>query len=233
VSASDRALFYCWIRRRALVQANVSSVIVIIAYMSAAAERILGWQEDELLGRDVSGVLRHASVEDSSSSHPDRPLSSVRSSGYGIEFEDGVFARKDGTTVRVSYSSAPIWEAEAVTGSVVVFADTTEQCRTMEALVESEMRGRLLFERNPIPMWIFDVDTLAFLDVNEAAVFHYGYLREEFLSMSLRDIRPPEDLNALIQDIAKKRMTYHSDGPWKHRRKDGSTIDVESHGTTD
>ena len=49
----------------------------------------------------------------------------------------------------------------------------------------------LLFDGNPLPMWAFDPETLAFLDVNEAAVRHYGYSREEFLSMTILDIRPP------------------------------------------
>lgn len=88
-------------------------------------------------------------------------------------------------------------------------------------------RYRLTFERNPVPMWVFARDTLAFLDVNEAAVQHYGYTREEFLAMSLKDIRPPDDIPQLVASVAEPM-----DGPtrlrrWKHRRKDGSLIDVE------
>ncbi len=91
---------------------------------------------------------------------------------------------------------------------------------------------RVLFDGNPHPMWIFDTDTLAFLKVNAAAITHYGYSQEEFLSKTLRDIRPPEDVPRLehrLQDAGEG--TLYS-GPWTHIRKDGSIIQVEvaSHG---
>ncbi|HEX4808807.1 MAG TPA: ATP-binding protein [Bryobacteraceae bacterium] len=94
-------------------------------------------------------------------------------------------------------------------------------------LIQSECEGRLLFERNPLAMWIFDIETLAFLRVNEAAISIYGYSREEFLSMTLYDIRPEDDAAMLAEDIAKRNTIHHRDGPWRHRKKDGSIIDVE------
>lgn len=68
-----------------------------------------------------------------------------------------------------------------------------------EALRESEEKYRILFENNPHPMWVFDPETLAFLAVNESAVRHYGYSREEFLSMTIKEIRPPEDIPACLR----------------------------------
>jgi PAS domain S-box-containing protein len=87
---------------------------------------------------------------------------------------------------------------------------------------------RSLFALNPRPMWIFDVQTLDFLDVNEAASRHYGYSRREFLKRTLRDIRPREDRARLA-----RRVTAIRDEPttsatlWRHRKKDGTLIDVE------
>jgi diguanylate cyclase (GGDEF)-like protein/PAS domain S-box-containing protein len=91
---------------------------------------------------------------------------------------------------------------------------------------------RVLFDGNPHPMWIFDQETLAFLKVNAAAVAHYGYSEDEFLSKTLRDIRPAGDVPRLehrLKDAGKG--TLYS-GPWTHIRKDGSQIQVEvaSHG---
>jgi len=91
---------------------------------------------------------------------------------------------------------------------------------------------RVLFDGNPHPMWIFDQGTLSFLKVNAAAVTHYGYTEEEFLTKTLRDIRPPGDVPRLehrLKDVGKG--TLYS-GPWTHIRKDGSQIQVEvaSHG---
>jgi two-component system cell cycle sensor histidine kinase/response regulator CckA len=98
---------------------------------------------------------------------------------------------------------------------------------TLRGIEESESRYRLLFEANPQPMWVFDRDTLAFLAVNHAAIARYGYSREEFLGMTLRDIRPPEDVPAMLEHIRVSTATPHTDGPWRHRRKDGSILIVE------
>jgi PAS domain S-box-containing protein len=83
----------------------------------------------------------------------------------------------------------------------------------------------LLFDRNPCPMWIFDAETLAFLAVNEAAIREYGHSREEFLSMTIRDIRPPEDVPLLLAYLSGATADYRPDS-WRHRKKDGSLVDV-------
>ncbi|HEV8238244.1 MAG TPA: PAS domain S-box protein [Thermoanaerobaculia bacterium] len=103
--------------------------------------------------------------------------------------------------------------------------------KTQQALRVSEARYRALFEFSPLPKWLYDVKTLRFLEVNQAAVRHYGYSREEFLRMSVTDIRPPEDVEAVIRDIEDARRTVEpgpvSFGVWRHRKKDGTLIDVE------
>ena len=87
-------------------------------------------------------------------------------------------------------------------------------------------RYRLMFDRNPVPMWVFARDTLKFLDVNAAAIEHYGYSREEFLAMTLKDIRPSDEIPFLVSSIAEPLDTPRQ-RIWKHRKKDGSLIDVE------
>lgn len=91
---------------------------------------------------------------------------------------------------------------------------------------------RLLFDGNPHPMWIFDQETLDFLKVNAAAVAHYGYNEAEFLTKSLRDIRPPGDVSRLEHRLKDAGKGALYSGPWTHIRKDGSQIQVEvaSHG---
>ncbi len=86
---------------------------------------------------------------------------------------------------------------------------------------------RLLFDRNPIPMWVFDCATLRFLAVNHAAVRQYGFTRREFLAMTIADIRPPECVPDLLDQIAKRAQGLQKPGHWKHRRKNGETFDVE------
>jgi len=96
-----------------------------------------------------------------------------------------------------------------------------------EALRDSEARYRLLFESNPLPMWVYDLETLAFLAINDAAVRSYGYTREEFLSMTLKDIRPAEDVQALLDNLSNAAAGLNESRTWRHRKKDGKIIDVE------
>lgn len=95
------------------------------------------------------------------------------------------------------------------------------------SLQDSERRYRELFESNPHPMWVYDLDTLKFLAVNEAAVEHYGYSRDEFLTMTIKEIRPPEDLHALMCHISHGANGLDQAGIWRHCKKDRQVIDVE------
>jgi PAS domain S-box-containing protein len=95
------------------------------------------------------------------------------------------------------------------------------------ALAESETQYRVLFHSNPLPMWVIDLENLGFLEVNLAAVEHYGYSRQEFLSMSLRDIRPAEDVPAFTKVVNETEKGFRHPGVWRHVRKDRSMIDVE------
>ena len=106
-------------------------------------------------------------------------------------------------------------------------ADITERTRVAEALGQSEASFRLLFADHPQPMWVYDLETLHFLEVNEAAVAHYGYSRDEFLHMRITDIRPPEDVPRLLENLAGSRPDLQRSDQWRHRRRDGRIIDVE------
>lgn len=92
---------------------------------------------------------------------------------------------------------------------------------------ETEARFQMLFSVNPYPMWVYDCDTLQFLQVNDAAVEQYGYTREEFLSMTAKDIRPAEDIPRLVDVVAKPGAGLDRRGVWRHRRKDGSELFAE------
>jgi two-component system, cell cycle sensor histidine kinase and response regulator CckA len=91
----------------------------------------------------------------------------------------------------------------------------------------SEERYRLLFESIPLPVWVFDLDSHHILAVNEAAVRHYGYAREEFLALRIEDLRPPEDIPSLHKHLERLPAALHSAGKWRHRKKDGTVMVVE------
>jgi two-component system, cell cycle sensor histidine kinase and response regulator CckA len=95
----------------------------------------------------------------------------------------------------------------------------------------SERNYRLLFESNPHSMWVFDVETLRFLAVNEAAVSKYGYSADEFLALTIEDIRPEADVPLLRSIVAPEEKAERTDlslaGQWRHRLKNGAIIEVE------
>jgi PAS domain S-box-containing protein len=99
--------------------------------------------------------------------------------------------------------------------------------RSTRELYEREQSFRALFADNPFPMWVYDRETLRILEVNSAAIENYGYPREEFLSLTIEDIRPDEDIDRLRADLAAERPPLHRAGAWRHRLKTGRIIDVE------
>ena len=94
-------------------------------------------------------------------------------------------------------------------------------------LAESDTQSAILFDANPQPMWVYDLETLAFLAVNEAAVEHYGYSREQFLAMSIADIRPDADASAFRTSLQDESAGMQHSGLWRHRKRRGAIIDVE------
>lgn len=97
-----------------------------------------------------------------------------------------------------------------------------------EQTLRSSERYKTIFYKSPLPKWIYDYETLRFLEVNEEAISHYGYSREEFLSITLKDIRPKEDEQRLVQHMADmKGIIDDNRGYWRHLKKDGEMITVE------
>jgi hypothetical protein len=183
-----------------------------------AAVRYYGYTRDELLARrtlDLNAL----------------PEAEVRAAlGDAAAKRRGYFRfphrLADGTLRTVEVYSGPVDTPEG-TRLLSIIHDVTEEVRSEESLRASEERYRELFESSPQPLWVYDLETLAFLAVNDAAVRHYGYTREEFLAMTIADIRPAEDVPALLETVARVSDGVQESGVWRHRRKDGTVIFVE------
>jgi PAS domain S-box-containing protein len=96
----------------------------------------------------------------------------------------------------------------------------------------SEEKYRQLFERSPMPMWVYEIDGFQILDVNDAAIMHYGYSKEEFTSMKVYSLRPDEEVGKFLAIDRAAKHGLRNFGVWRHQKKDGTLIDVEinSHG---
>ena len=94
-------------------------------------------------------------------------------------------------------------------------------------LVSVEHDYKNIFDKNPMPMWIFDLESLRFLTVNHAAIENYGYTQDEFLAMTIQNLRDREESERLQMFMSGQRSALNSAGIWKHRKKDGTIIDVE------
>ncbi|MCX5811958.1 MAG: PAS domain S-box protein [Proteobacteria bacterium] len=112
-----------------------------------------------------------------------------------------------------------------------VWKDITDRKNIEAALKRSEIRYRRMFDHNPLPAFVFDLNTLEIIDVNEAAIIHYGYSYEEFTNMKITELHPSGDFSSVLSQLKKPKLGK-TKGPWKHVKKDGTLIDAEISGHT-
>jgi len=196
----------------------------MIQNMNPVAESLTGWKESDAINRSITEVFRIAS-EDTDEEVPN-PVIKVLSSGIVVGLANHTnLISKDGKRIPIADSGAPIRdESGSVTGAVLVFHDQSQQRNYQAALESSEARYRRMFVENPQPMWIYALESLRFLEVNDAAIEKYGYSHDEFLSMTIMDIRPDDEHERLIKSISETSFELNHAGEWKHLKKNGEVI---------
>lgn len=187
--------------------------------VSEAATRILGYTTEEMLGKPYLAFI------DASDQESSVKMLAKAISGQPVNHFDNKVICQNGSKVYLRWSAN--WNESSRT-LYCVGRDATERIQHEQLLLHSESRYRNLFENNPLPMWIIDPETKKFLEVNEKAINHYGYNREEFLSMTALAIRPEEDRQRMFQ--LERKMEGNNlvhEGRWKHLKKNGELIDVD------
>ncbi len=227
---AEKALRESEARYRVVAETASDAIMTIdestrILFANPAAEKIFGYQQSEVVGSSLtklvpeySGHLYSNGMADSPVDPSQRQVASKAVSVPGFH--------KDGHEIPLEISFGQVFiDGKRVFTAVV--RDVTERQRAEAALQKQNEEYRLLFDSNPCSMYVCAEDTLEFLAVNDAAVNHYGYSREEFLKMTVLDIRPAEEVPTVLSYLAEHPQRYDAAGRWKHRTKDGSLIDVE------
>ena len=191
---------------------------------SPAAKKLFGWSAPEVLGKRFSDW--EFVVPDDIEAVNQVGHRQNQGEGHGISRNRNY--TKLGSILHCEWYNSALYDENGKLVSVLsLVLDVTVATRIEEALRKSEMQYRLLFESNPQPMWVYDLTTLRFLAVNDAAVKHYGYSRSEFLDMTIMDIRPDDEVQILREYIAAGNPELDHAGEWRHRKKDGTIINVE------
>ena len=147
---------------------------------------------------------------------------------YSLDYR--IIRADDGRVRWMSARGAATLDADGTLEMAGTVADVTDRIEAQAALAETERQFRMLFQRNPLPFWVFDVQTLRFVEVNQAAIEQYGYTREEFLAMTIFDIRPEEHRQEVVADLARHHAGERDEVRlWVHRRKDGRLLEVRVH----
>lgn len=193
---------------------------------NTTAERLLGISAKEQAQRQLNGAEWQI-VRTNGTLMPTEEYASVRAlkEGQKVDNVEMGIVKSDKSITWLNVTAAPIPMEEY--GVVVTYNDITERKLVEEKVLEAQENYKNIFENNPLPMWVYDLETFYFLEVNEAAIIKYGYSRDEFLKMTILDIRPKEDHIRLIENIASITQGIDEAGYWKHIKKNGSIIDVE------
>jgi PAS domain S-box-containing protein len=208
----------------ALLESVADAIVIVnevgeIVLINSATENLFGYSREDLLGHSIERLLpRHFQERHLEYRQAYFGNSAVRPLGAWLEL---CVLNKDGHEFQVEVSLNLLKTDDGTYGTAAI-RDISEVPQV------SEKQYRLLFDANPEPMWVVDSETLRFLTVNNAAVRNYGYSQAEFLSMTLKEIRSRQESNPSLSAVVPERDRGESCAElWKHRKKDGTVIDVE------
>src|SRR5690606_35655037 len=191
---------------------------------SSSIKNILGYSEEEALALALEDLI-HEDDKEATYAFWEKALANP---GKTLTGHIVRVLHKDGTWKSLHLDIKNLLDDPIVRGVVCNYRDITEQLRGEETLRLTTERYKHLFDNHPLPMWIFDPKTYKFIEVNNAAIAKYGYTKEEFLKLTIKDIRPASAVKNLVSSMqGRMKRQYNFSGTWEHLTKDGKLLDVE------
>ncbi len=193
-----------------------------VTFLNSACHAITGYTQQELLGKSLAEMVAPESLHSAR-----KALSRGWDGGGSRRYEIQVLS-KAGAIVDLEVTSALIEQDGRPAGILAIARDITARKQAQKALRQNAEKFENCFSNHPLPMWVFDLDTRQFLEVNQAAVEKYGYSREEFLAMSPAELGPGGDDSRMLAYLEEiKHLEHGNAGHWRHLTKKGSVIDAE------
>jgi PAS domain S-box-containing protein len=224
--AMETELRLAELKFRTLAEKSMVGIYIVqkrkFTYVNPRFAQVFGYSQEELINAPSAAMVV-------SEQHRDIALEHIRARLAGeidsIDYE-AIGQRADGSLNWVEFygNMVTIDGEPTIIGSMI---DITERKEAEELLRQSELKYKLLFDSNPLPMWMISKDDLSIIAANKAATRHYGYTIDEFLQMNARDLRIEEDWSAMVDSFNKNTSDSGDQGIFKHQRKDGSIINVQ------
>jgi PAS domain S-box-containing protein len=182
--------------------------------VNSSAAMLTGYSKEELLSMNAKDV-----IYDDLSKNPFIFTDLLKGQ---VILSERIMRQKNGTLINVEISSKLLTDGRFQ----AIVRDITARKMAEEALRVSESKYRLLFNKNPMPMWMISIPERKFLDVNPAAIEFYGYTKDEFLRMNIFDITIPGGTKQTFGTFSNASRNINQGGIWDHQKKDGSKVKV-------
>ena len=197
-----------------------------IQNLNPKAEELTGWNESEASDRQIEEVF--IIIDEITRQEIESPVKKALRNEFINRAQNHILLKsRNGKRIPISESAAPIISEDSqITGAVLIFSDQTLERKRQASIIESKENYRHIFSDNPQPMLMFNPETFAIIEINDATIAHYGYSRTEFSSMTIMDLHFYEDIPQLMQYLTTFQQNKNPSGVLRQVKKDGKILFV-------